>query len=187
MVYNREQAAQRAEASKTNTPDACQAWTRSMLGAPSAGDYDHDGAADAEDGWKSEPTKYRHTDRHPPRGVPVSYLGGSHDNGHRAVSLGNGMIRSTDAGGRGKVATVPLDWPERTWGLKYVGWSESIDGVLIPEAPAPKVEAGGGRPKRVQKAIDKAKAEKASIHGKPTEKKRLKKGLGWLRKIGGKK
>ena len=69
-------------------------------------------AAGCEDGWKSEPAKYKHPgDRNPPRGVPVSYLGGSHDNGHRAVSLGNGKIRSTDAGGRGVIATVPLDWP----------------------------------------------------------------------------
>lgn len=144
MVYDRETAAKRAESSSINVPDACQLWTRTIFGAPSAGDFDGDGAADAEDGWKSEPAGHRHPgDRHPPRGVPVSYLGGSHDNGHRAISLGNGKIRSTDAGGRGRVATVDLDWPERVWGLKYAGWSDTIDGQLIPlpvpvRKPAPK-------------------------------------------------
>jgi hypothetical protein len=143
MVYDREQAAKRAEAATTNVPDTCQLWTRSMFGVPSVGDFDGDGAADAEDGWKSELTQHRHDgDRRPPRGVPVSYLGGSKDNGHRAVSLGpiNGtwMIRSTDAGGSGHIATVPLNWPERVWGLQYVGWSETCDGVLIPVAEAPK-------------------------------------------------
>lgn len=139
--YNRAQAVERAKASKTNAPGYCQLWTRELFGAPSAGDVDHDGASDAEDGWKSEPAKYKHPgDRNPPAGVPVSYGGGSADNGHRAISLGGGMIRSTDAGGWGKVATVPLDWPERAWGLTYLGWSETCDGWPIPEPPAPKPE-----------------------------------------------
>lgn len=137
--YDRAEVVARALASKTNVPDTCQLWTRTVCGAPSAGDYDGDGAADAEDGWKSEPAKYKHAgDRNPPAGVPVSYGGGSRDNGHRAVSLGNGMIRSTDAGGSGKVATVPLDWPERAWGLTYLGWSDTCDGWLIPEPPTAK-------------------------------------------------
>lgn len=156
MVYDRETAARRAEASTTNIPDGCQLWTREIFGAPSVGDWDGDGSADAEDGWKSEPAKYKHPDdRHPPRGVPVRYLGGSHDNGHSAVSLGNGMIRSTDAGGRGRVSTVPLNWPEQVWGLTYAGWSDTIDGQLIPEPtkvepkkPAPKSQ----KPTRVDKA-----------------------------------
>jgi hypothetical protein len=145
-MRNREEAAQAAEATVTNTPDACQAQTRAWFDAPSVGDYDGDGAADAEDGWKSEPSEYKHPgDRNPPRGVPVSYVGGSHDNGHRAISLGNGKIRSTDAGGRGVVATVPLDWPEKAWGLTYVGWSETCDGYYIPLPPPPAPPTRGPR------------------------------------------
>lgn len=151
-INDREQAARRAEASTTNEPNGCQAWTRGIFNAPSVGDFDGDGRADAEDGWKSEPVKYRHPgDRNPPRGVPVSYLGGSHDDGHRAISLGNGMIRSTDAGGRGRIATVRLDWPERVWGLKYAGWSETIDGQLIP-LPAPPAKAAPLPPTRLSRA-----------------------------------
>lgn len=137
--YDRAEIVARAKASTTNVPNTCQLWTRTICGAPSAGDFDGDGAADAEDGWKSEPAKYRHPgDRNPPAGVPVSYGGGSRDNGHRAITLGNGMIRSTDAAGWGRVGTVPLDWPEKTWGLTYLGWSDTCDGWLIPEPPAPK-------------------------------------------------
>ena len=137
--YDRAEVVTRALASRTNVPNTCQLWTRTVCGAPSVGDWDSDGMSDAEDGWKSEPAKYRHPgDRNPPAGVPVSYGGGSNDNGHRAISLGHGMIRSTDAGGRGRVATVPLEWPERAWGLVYLGWSETCDGWLIPEPPAPK-------------------------------------------------
>lgn len=137
--YDRDDAVIRALAAKNNVPNTCQLWTRLVFGVPSVGDVDGDGASDAEDGWKSEPAKYKHPgDRHPPAGVPVSYGGGSHDNGHRAVSLGGGMIRSTDAAGWGHVGTVPLDWPEKTWGLVYLGWSDTCDGWLIPEPPAPK-------------------------------------------------
>lgn len=137
MVRNRDEAVKAALATEHNIPDGCQVTTRGWFDVPSVGDYDGDGRADAEDGWKSEPDKWKHVgDRNPPKGVPVSYLGGSHGDGHRAESLGNGKIRSTDANGMGNTATVDLDWPEKVWGLKYVGWSESCDGVLIPE-PAP--------------------------------------------------
>lgn len=148
MVYNREEAAKRAEASRTNVRGMCQQWTRDIFGAPSVGDVDRDGDADAVDGWKSEPVAKRHTDRHPPRGVPVSWAGGRNGHGHRAVSLGNGKIRSTDAGGSGRVATVDLNWPEKTWGLTYLGWSETISGIQIPVPKEPSVPG----PKRIPPA-----------------------------------
>lgn len=131
------QALAAALLTKYNVPGYCQFVTRSWLDAPSAGDFDADGASDAEDGWKKEPASARRFDRNPPEGYPVSYLGGSNDNGHRALSAGriNGVthIRSTDAGGSGRVATVPLDWPEKNWGLTYAGWSTTMDGVPIPK------------------------------------------------------
>lgn len=144
MVRNREEAVQAALATTTNTPRMCQAVTRGWYLAPSVGDFDGDGAADAEDGWKQEPAWAKHTDRQPPRGTPVAWGGGSADNGHRAISLGpvgpNGtyMIRSTDADGLGRVGTVPLDFPERQWKMPYLGWSETISGITIPLPPAPK-------------------------------------------------
>lgn len=150
-ILDREAAVQRALASTTNKPGYCQQWTHDLYNAPSAGDVDHDGDADAVDGWLSEAAAHRHTDRKPPRGTPVAWSGGSHGNGHRAISLGPDKagvyhIRSTDAGGPGVVATVPLDWPERTWGLKWLGWSDTIDGQPIP---LPKRTRGW----RVDKAI----------------------------------
>ena len=44
----------------------------------------------------------------------------------------NPHSRSTDAPGQGRVATVPLRWVEREWGLRYAGWSNSINGYTIP-------------------------------------------------------
>lgn len=151
MVRNREEAVAAALADKTNVPRYCQLETRLWFDAPSAGDVDGDGAADAEDGWKREPVSARRYDRNPPAGVPVTWLGGSQDNGHRAISLGNGMIRSTDAGGSGIIASVPLSFVEKNWGMAYAGWSTTINGYEIPlppAAPAPKPK----EPTRVSKA-----------------------------------
>jgi hypothetical protein len=135
------QAVRAALDTVNNVPRTCQFVVRGWLDAPSAGDFDGDGAADAEDGWKKEPISARRNDRNPPEGFPVYYSGGSQDNGHRALSLGDGKIRSTDAPTVGHVSTVPLDWPEKNWGLKYVGWSTTMDGVPIPVPVVPPKSA----------------------------------------------
>lgn len=146
-IRNREEAAKAALASQTNVVGTCQLWTRTQFGAPSAGDRDRDGDADAVDGWLSEPTSAKHYgDRNPPRGVPVAWKGGGKGFGHRAVSLGGGLIRSTDMsddGTRyqaGNVGTSTIANIERSMGLTYLGWSSTITGQSIPlppEAPAP--------------------------------------------------
>jgi len=62
----------------------------------------------------------------------VYWLGGSSGYGHIAVAVGNGKVRSTDAGGSGKVATVDIGWPESHWGLPYAGWADNVNDVTIP-------------------------------------------------------
>lgn len=141
MVYPRSVAVARANASKTYSTRMCMQWTRIMFGIGAVGDYDGDGAADAEDGWKASVKKHR--DRKPPAGVPVWYGGGSSDNGHVAVSLGPNrdgvyMIRTTDGAGAGINGTRRLDFPEKSWGMPYLGWSEDIGGTMIPNDMAPK-------------------------------------------------
>lgn len=160
-MRNLEEAVAVALASETNVPGTCQLWTRNLFLAPSAGDRDGDGDSDAVDGWKSEPKKWQHTTRQPPRGKPVAWGGGTHGFGHRAVSLGrfkdgHWYIRTTDGNGSGHVATRRLEWVEETWGLNYLGWSDSITGILIPEAPKPKT----GRGKNVDAALDALKNAK---------------------------
>ena len=60
------------------------------------------------------------------------WTGGSSGYGHIAISLGNGKVRSSDAGGSGSVATVPLGSIARDWHLDYAGWADSINGYTIP-------------------------------------------------------
>ena len=141
-MYNREEAALRAEKATTFGVGMCQLWTREIFGAPSAGDRDRDGDADALDGWLSEPSAHRHPeDRNPPRGVPVSFNGGSRGFGHRAVSLGNGKIRSTDMSGSyytpGRIGTCTIADIEKAMGVRYLGWSNTITGQVIPMPPPP--------------------------------------------------
>lgn len=143
MVATRSQAIKNAEAARTNVPGTCQLWTRTIFGAPSVGDQDRDGDADAVDGWKSEPATTKHPgDRNPPAGVPVAFSGGSKGYGHRAVSLGGGKIRSTDmtsTGYRaGVVGTTTIAQIERSMGVSYLGWSETISGAAIEDDVTPK-------------------------------------------------
>lgn len=151
VIATRDQAARRAEASKTNTPGMCQAWTRGIYGAPSVGDVDRDDDADAIDGWRAEPGPSRHPgDRNPPRGVPLAWKGGRNGFGHRAISLGDRKVRSIDVAGRGRVGTVSLDFFEKNWDMEYLGWSETISGIIIPGAVSvptvPKPEPPKRRP-----------------------------------------
>lgn len=147
MVRSREEAAQLAENTHNNRPGTCQLWVRTLFDVPSAGDVDHDGDADAVDGWLKEPDKAKHVgDRNPPRGVPVAFKGGSHGFGHRAISLGDGRIRSTDMDPTryhaGSTGTTTIRQIEISMNQEYLGWSETMSGVLIPGGPKPKKTRG---------------------------------------------
>lgn len=95
----------------------CQDWYQSPHYFPSAIEQ-----------WRNAKEKH-HGDRTPPYGAPVYYEGGKY--GHIAIYVGDGMVRSTDAGGAGKVATVPLDWFKAHWGYSYLGWTGDIGGKSI--------------------------------------------------------
>ena len=115
MVNDAETGARNAEADKTNDPGYCQQQTRMWSGIPSR-------YPDASTAWRNTNDRYP-GNRNPPRGAHVFWTGGSHGYGHVAMSLGGGKVRSTDAGGAGKVATVDLGWVESAWGLPYAGWA----------------------------------------------------------------
>lgn len=124
MVFRAGVTARNAENARTNKPGMCLQEVRTWDGIPAR----YGTAAIA---WFN--TNHRFPgDRHPPRGADVYWTGGSRGAGHIAKSLGNGMVRSTDAGGSGRVATVDLGWFERNWHLRYAGWSWDTNEVTIP-------------------------------------------------------
>lgn len=158
-IRNYEQAAVVAEHTFTNHVGWCQLVTRGYYEAPSVGDLDGDGAADAEDGAKSEPIRFRHSDRTGRRGAPASFFGGSDDNGHRAIFIHPGIIRSTDFNGHtkryqpGVVGNGTVSEIEAAMGVTYAFWSETISGQKIPK---PRVLTRGWRVNRAQRLIEHA-------------------------------
>lgn len=124
MAHDAHTTATNAEKSTSNGVGMCLQWSRER--AAIASRY-----PDAATAWRH--AKRRHKgDKNPPRGAMVYWTGGSKGYGHIAVSLGGGKIRSSDAGGNGRPATVDVDWPTRTWGMPYAGWADNVNDVTIP-------------------------------------------------------
>ncbi|MEX0427681.1 hypothetical protein AB3X52_08625 [Nocardioides sp. DS6] len=117
-----------AMSSTVNVPGQCLAWSREQAGIPSK-------YADATSAW--DHATGRHPDSaDPPRGAAVYWTGGSSGHGHIAISLGDGQVRSSDAGGTGQVATVSIRHLSLEWNLQYAGWANSINGYTIPGVAA---------------------------------------------------
>lgn len=136
-----EQAVAAAEDDLHCVPGTCQKVTRGWYHAPSVGDVDGDGDADAVDGWASEPTSARHPgDRNPPFGAPLAFAGGSRGFGHRCIYK-HVMARSTDMNNghysAGTVGNASIEQIENSMGVYYLGWSETIDGHPIPGLAKP--------------------------------------------------
>ena len=124
MVNDAHTTASNAEQTHSNDPGMCLQWSRQRAAIGSK-------YGDAATAWKH--TQDRHPgDRNPPRGSMVFWTGGGSGFGHIGPSVGGGNVRSTDSGGKGKVATVDLDWPVRAWGLTYAGWAWDVNDVTIP-------------------------------------------------------
>lgn len=69
-------------------------------------------------------------DRNPPPGVPCYWTGSKY--GHVALSLGNGLVRSTDYPSKEDVSTVSIDELTAAWGRHYEGWAADYNDTPIP-------------------------------------------------------
>ena len=122
-----------ARSQKRKSPSGmCQQFTRMAFNVGS-------GFPSASAAWNG--SKKRHPTNNPmdvPPGVPVYFLGGSKGYGHAAVSLGNGLVRSTDWPSRYNVGTARISDIQRSWGQQFVGWTEDINGVTVWKKPEPK-------------------------------------------------
>jgi hypothetical protein len=130
------QTARAAERVTRNPPGYCLQWVHQRAGIPAK-------YLSASEAWQHAGHKHR-GDRTPPVGAAVYWTGGSHGYGHIAISVGHGKVRSTDAGGEGRVATVPVGWAHRAWGLHYAGWSSSLNGYTIPGVAGHHADATHG-------------------------------------------
>ena len=123
MVNDAEITARNAEASSTNIVGTCLKWCREKAGIPAL----YSTAAIA-----AEHATDIHRDLGVPRGGFAFWTGGSSGAGHIAIGLGQGIVRSTDAGGPGRVANKPVEWFATNWHLTYVGWADNVNGVTVP-------------------------------------------------------
>lgn len=111
----------------------CKRETREAYAVPS------DGSLDAAEAWD------RTDHRHPttitaaiPRGAIVWWEGGSDGHGHVAISAGNGLCWTVDFHRDGMWDLASLEEINRRWtNLRFVGWSEDIDGVRVLQVPPP--------------------------------------------------
>lgn len=125
MVYDAEATARNAELDNFNLPGYCLQASRTWAGINAL-------YPTASIAW-AHANDRKHGDRRPPRGSACYWTGGSKGYGHIAISLGDANIRSTDAGGRGIVATRTLAWFDVNWpSLHYAGWADNINEVTIP-------------------------------------------------------
>jgi hypothetical protein len=149
MTTLAQQAATRAAYQSAHGPQfglgQCMMRNRLLVDAPAIGDYDGDGSADAEDGWKFAKRKHPTTRVNDiPGGCFVWWGGGSRDNGHVAFAPVErpGYCWSTDIERAGYFDLVPIGLIAAKWGLSLLGWSEDIDGVTVydPSARQPAQE-----------------------------------------------
>jgi hypothetical protein len=166
MVLNTQQALERAmNTDRVPAVGICQKFTRELYDAPSVGDVDRDGDADAVDGWKYEPEKYCvYGDRNVPEGLPAFFKGGGKGYGHRCISRGGRNMRSSDMrDGRYTplaVGNATIEEIERSMGVTYIGYSKSISGIEIPLPEPPPLTRlqrfHQGRPRYDLELIDNA-------------------------------
>lgn len=142
-------AAAKAWVGKAFRPGMCQYFVVvNVFGTGGVGDFDGDRAADAEDGWKAAvarglvvPAKDILDYDDIPAGVPLYWLGGSHDNGHAATSAGGGDCYSTDLPYYGRVGRVPITEVHRRWGLTFAGYVlVTGNGYTVTDPPKKPID-----------------------------------------------
>lgn len=116
-----------------------------IYGVPGIGDFDGDGAADAEDYTKAADRAGHLVRPNSPNEIPagalVLWTGGRNDHGHAAYSLGGGEIVTTDLPTSGKIGRVPVTDVEFKWGLRLAGYTltAATGERLVKGSKKPKV------------------------------------------------
>lgn len=135
----------------------------------------------ASQAWAGATKKHRVSHgAHCPRGVPVFWTGGSHGYGHVALSIGNGLCISTDAGGAGVVAVVSIDSLTARWGLSFQGWTEDINTVTVFHKPKPRKRLG-----KIRFAISLDNVKVGRAHWQVRRLQRALKRHGYVQKVTG--
>lgn len=114
-------------------PGYCQKYVRSCFDLP--GVY---GTAQAD--WNAAGS-HQHHSKFPPPGVAIHWYSAPGDPGHTAMSLGDGICRSTDYPSRGRVGNVSIGALTRRWNLRYEGWASKTNDRVTWTPPKLRVSA----------------------------------------------
>lgn len=105
--------------------DRCQWTVRTLLRIGG-------GARTARAAWSNVPVAQRHGHLVPPPGHPV-FFRTSNEAWHVTLSdFEPWYVWSTDIKRDGKLDRVPKSLIQNRWNAGYLGWTESLNGVLIP-------------------------------------------------------
>jgi hypothetical protein len=70
-----------------------------------------------------QPSNMRFRGDHDAPAGALMFWATGHRSGHVALSLGGGLIASTDIRRRGRIDVVESTAPEQIWGARYLGWT----------------------------------------------------------------
>jgi len=141
------QAVAEARRWTTNRDDMCLFTVQQWFAAPWSGPY-------AEEAWRRWGGQHP-GDTNPPAGVPVYWHNPRSRYGHIALSVGGGVVRSTDWPRDTRVGEVTIAELTRRWGVQYLGWSDRFSGGPI--------QGIGGR--AAPAGVPSSAASHPTIHG----------------------
>jgi hypothetical protein len=84
----------------------------------------------AKAAWEGTSIHSRHMRGVAPKGVPVFFKIGQF--WHVVLSAGNGYCWSTDIKRSGLPDLVPISLITKRWGAQYLGWTDTLNGYVIP-------------------------------------------------------
>lgn len=116
----------------------CLKYVRTCYGVPAV-------EASARDAWRNARTRHPGDGTDTPAGYPVFWDITSGQNApydHVAISLGNGMCRSTSVTSAG-IGNVRIADLTRSWGMRPYGWTEDINGYSVATGGGNSTEGGG--------------------------------------------
>lgn len=113
-----------------NWKDMCLKFVRSSFDAPGMG-------GTALGAWGRAAHKHA-GDLNPPRAVPFFFDDGhGGGQGHVVLALGDGTCFSSDARRVGMIDRVTLASIHSNWGMRMLGWTEDINGVIVHTSAIP--------------------------------------------------
>ncbi|MEE8725140.1 MAG: NlpC/P60 family protein [Bifidobacterium crudilactis] len=135
MINTREQAIAKSQTITKGYAGMCLAFVKDCYNAQAV----HPSAISA---WNTSTHKHATTDLSGiPRGAPIFFAPHGSPYGHVAIYLGDGTMRTTNSS-TGLIHTDPVSIWTHQYGYTLLGWTDDIEGQLIPESTTTQQTTG---------------------------------------------